>query len=49
MLKKQNYVAPAAEVLHMKFDRNFCETENTGESYNPTNPTGGNDGFVIEP
>ena len=40
MLKKQNYVAPAAEVLHMKFDRNFMETD-TGESYNPTNPSGG--------
>lgn len=26
MLKKQYYVAPAAEVILMKFDRNFMET-----------------------
>ena len=49
MLKKQFYEAPEAEVILMKFERNFCETENTGESYNPTDPTGGNGGFVIEP
>ena len=51
MLKKQNYVAPAAEVLHMKFDRNFMETD-TGESYKPIDSNdgnGGNGGFVIEP
>ena len=46
MLKKQYYVAPEAEVLLMKYERNFMETD-TGESYNPTTPSGG--GFSPEP
>ncbi len=40
MLKKQFYEAPEAEELLVKFEGNFMETD-TGESYNPTNPSGG--------
>ena len=28
MIKKQNYVAPAAECLSVKFERNFLDSEN---------------------
>lgn len=40
MLKKQFYEAPEAEVILMKFERNFCESP-TNESYNPNDPSGG--------
>ena len=52
MLRKQFYEAHEAEELLVKFEENFCGTGDTGESYNPTDPTGGNGdngGFVIEP
>lgn len=33
MLKKQFYEAPEAEVILMKFERNFCETDDTTKPY----------------
>lgn len=42
MDKKTYYLAPYAEILAVKFERNFCESPtDTNEPYNPTTPIGG--------
>jgi len=48
MIQKQNYVAPAAEQLNVRFEQRFMveSPENpTSESYNPMAGSTGEDGW----